>query len=183
MTDPAARYRHLAARFTELVAAVPDHAWGQQSPCEDWTARDVLHHVVTTEADVLGRMPFAPAPLGDPTDLEAAWQTVRDQMQAALDTPEQAGHSYDGYFGPTTFEETIDRFYSFDLVVHAWDLARAAGLRAYEVIDPAEIEKCRADFADLEATMRQPGILGEEIEVAADADDQTAFLAFAGRAA
>ena len=30
----------------EKVAAVPEDRWSDQSPCEDWKARDVVRHVV-----------------------------------------------------------------------------------------------------------------------------------------
>ena len=188
MTTPASdRYRRLALRFTDLVDGVPDAEWSNPSPCRDWSAIDVFHHVVTTEADLFGRMSFgASLALGlsehhSPTELQAAWTTVRNTMQATLDTPAMADLSYDGYFGPTTFASTVDQFYSFDLVVHAWDLARATSMRAYEPIDSVEMMKCVEDFASLSDTMRQPGLLGPELPVAADADEQTRFLAFLGR--
>jgi uncharacterized protein (TIGR03086 family) len=190
MTSAASdRYRRLAARFTDLVASIPTGAWTNPSPCDEWTALDVLHHVVTTEADLYGRMSFgSPLELGltdpqTPGSLVSAWSHVCGVVQAALDVPEQADLRYDGYFGPTTFAETIDRFYSFDLVVHCWDLARATGMRAFETFDPAEIRSCQNDFADLSDTMRQPGLLGPELPVAADADEATKFLAFLGRRA
>jgi uncharacterized protein (TIGR03086 family) len=188
MTSAAGdRYRRLAARFTDLVVSVPPGAWTNPSPCDGWTALDVLHHVVTTEADLYGRMPFgSPLELGltEPQTsgpLVSAWTQVRGVVQSVLNAPEQADLRYDGYFGPTTFAETIDRFYSFDLVVHCWDLARATGMRAYEMFDPAEVAACRADFADLSGTMRQPGLLGPELAVPDDADEATKFLAFLGR--
>jgi uncharacterized protein (TIGR03086 family) len=189
MTSTASdRYLRLASRFTELVNAVPPTAWSNSSPCVDWTAVDVFHHVVTTQADLFGRMSFgSPLELAlsdqhDPGDLCLAWTLVRDAIQSSLDTSSNADLAYDGYFGPTTFAETVDRFYSFDLVVHCWDIARATGMRAYEVFDPAEIAKSRDDFADLSETMRQPGLLGPELTVADDTDDATKFLAFLGRA-
>src|SRR5688500_10919883 len=38
----AARYRGHADAFEALIAAVPPHRWDQPSPCEGWTARDVV---------------------------------------------------------------------------------------------------------------------------------------------
>ncbi len=181
MTAAADRYRRLAQRFSNLIAEVPADRWSSPSPCEDWTAQDVLDHVVTTEASFLGGMPFAPSTPDDLSNSLTAWPTIRDRVQAALDAPEHADHSYDGYFGPTTFAKTADRFYSFDLVAHCWDIAHATGMHAYEGIDPAEIEKCRADFVDLEETMRQPGLLGPALDVPSDATAQTAFIAWLGR--
>ena len=182
------RYRRLATRFTSLVSSVPVEAWTNPSPCVEWTAVEVFHHVVTTEADLYSRMSFGSVlELGltephDPAALATAWTQVREVIQSTLDAPEHSGLKYEGFFGPTTFAETVDRFYSFDLVVHCWDLARATGKRAYEVFDPAEIAKCQTDFADLSDTMRQPALLDPELTVADDADEATKFLAFLGRA-
>ena len=182
-SSPADRYRRLAARFTDIVIAVPGDRWSAPSPCEDWAAIDVVNHVVTTEADLLGRMPFAPDPAQDTTDAIAAWPQVRDLMQAALDNPEHATYTYDGYFGPTTFGATVDQFYCMDLVVHAWDLARAVGLTEFEAIDPTEIDTITEAFAPLAGTMRQPGLFNAEVAVPSEADSQTRFLAYTGRKA
>ena len=149
----------------------------------------MFHHVVTTQADLYGRMSFgSPIDLGLSStytydELRTGWVQVRQIVQRTLDKPVEASLRYDGYFGATSFEETVDRFYSFDLVVHSWDIAVATHLHAYESIDAVEMANCLADFADLSATMRQPGLLGPELPVAANADEQTRFLAFLGRTA
>lgn len=57
-----------------------------------------------------------------------AWEAARDVVQADLDDPDRAAEAFDGYFGRTTFAEAIDRFICLDLVIHAWDLARATGV-------------------------------------------------------
>lgn len=194
-TDTASiadRYRRLASRFTDVVDAVPDTRWESPSPCAGWTARDVVAHVVATERDFLAGMPFGDDPAGDDPDDDpgdpdadfnplAAWPLVRDRVQAALDDPTTAGHTYDGFFGPITFAETIGMFYCFDLVVHAWDLARAAALAEHEVIDPADIEWARDTMAPLGDNVRTDGVLGPEIIAADDASDQDRFLAWTGR--
>ncbi|HMQ25825.1 MAG TPA: maleylpyruvate isomerase N-terminal domain-containing protein [Acidimicrobiales bacterium] len=46
MSEIADRYRRLADAFTAKVAAVPDDGWDVPTPCEDWTARDLVGHVV-----------------------------------------------------------------------------------------------------------------------------------------
>ena len=44
---PADEYREIAGRFTELVEGVPDDAtWNRRSPVPEWTARDVVGHLV-----------------------------------------------------------------------------------------------------------------------------------------
>lgn len=182
-SSPADRYRHLSGRFSSLIDSVPADRWASASPCEGWTAADVADHVVTTEAELLGRMPFAPSHPIDMTEPLAAWPTVRAAMQSALDVPEHADHTYDGYFGRTTFAATVDLFYNFDLVAHTWDLARAAGLAQFEAIDPDEAGRIERDLAPLGDKIRMQGILGQALQVADDADPSTRFLAFLGRRA
>ena len=176
------RYRRLAARFTDLILAVPTDWWTEASPCEGWSAADVVEHVVTTELDFLGRQPFAPSTPIDVADPVAAWPAVRDLVQVALDDPDTANHAFDGYFGPTTFVATLADFYCADLVVHAWDIASAVGLEEYVAIDANEMTAIRAGLERVGATMRQPGLFGAALEVPADASEQTRFLAFLGRA-
>ena len=183
LTEIADRYRSLAARFTELVESVPTDRWASPSPCEGWKAEDVVAHVVNTEADHLKRMEMELPESIDGLEPRTAWPIVRDRMQRALDTPEEAEHSYDGFFGRTTLAASIDQFYSMDLVIHAWDLARAAGLKDFEAIPPGEVENVTRALEPLGDSMRQPGVFGPEVPVPADADPQTKLLAVVGRRA
>ncbi len=181
-TSPAVadRFRHAANRLTSTIAAVAPDQWANASPCEEWTAADIVDHVVSTQHDLLVRMgfPFGPVNLDD---ARAAWPTVRARMEQALENPAEADHHYDGYFGPTTFAETADTFYAMDLVIHTWDLARAAGLAEFEAIDVAEMDRITSDLSKLGDNVRMPGLFGAAIDVGPDADRQSAFLAFVGR--
>jgi uncharacterized protein (TIGR03086 family) len=180
MSDTADRYRRLAGLFAATVAAVPDDRWEAQSPCDEWTARDVVRHVVQTQGMFLG---FVGRGLGDaPTvddDPVGAWDHARAAMQADLDEPERAATSFDGLMGPTTLEAAVDRFLCTDLVVHRWDLAEATGQPL--VLDPVDMAHARDAMAPLADRMRGPGAMGPELEVAPDADEQARFLAFFGR--
>ena len=49
-------------------------------------------------------------------------------MRELLADPAVAGMEYDGVFGRTTVGASIVAFHGFDLVVHRWDIAVAAGL-------------------------------------------------------
>ena len=46
MSDLLDRYRHLADGFTARVEAVPEGAWDNASPCDEWKARDIVGHLV-----------------------------------------------------------------------------------------------------------------------------------------
>lgn len=179
----ADRYRRLAGRFTEVVDAVPDNRWNSPSPCEGWKATDVLEHVVSTEADHLKQMDIELGESIDGIEPLKAWPIVRDRVQLALETPADAGHEYDGVFGRTTFAESVDKFYSFDLVIHAWDLARATGLKEFEAMPPGEVETVTKALEPLAEHMRQPGVFGPEVSVPDDADPQIKLLGVVGRRA
>lgn len=182
MNAIADRYRRLANRFTDLIEAVPADAWSSPSPCSEWTAEGVLQHVVDTEVDFY-RSHIDPDVSFEGLGVFAIWPRIRDLVQTALDDPARATTAYDGMLGPTTFGATIDQFYSLDLVVHAWDIARATGASAFVTIPGDEIATATAAIAPLVDLMRQPGGFGPEIEVADDADPQTRLLAVLGRAA
>lgn len=179
MTETADRYRRLADRFTALVGDVPPEGWDASSPCEGWTARQVLDHVVDSSAGLLGRFDRAPDVDGD--DPMQRWTATRDAMQAAVDDPDVAGTEYDGFFGPTTLADTVDGFMSPDLLVHTWDIARATGLPEYEPMPPDEVERVHTRLASLGDAIRQAGAFGPEVPVPADASPQDRFLGFIGR--
>lgn len=174
------RYERLARDFTGTVEAVPDDRWSSASPCEDWTARDVLRHVVDTQGMFLK---FIGASVGDIPSVDddpiGAWHAARATMQAALEDPAKAQAEWDGHFGRTSLEQGVDRFVCFDLIVHRWDLGQAAGLDVrLDGTDVDALMKAAEGFGD---AMRGPGAFGPAVDPPAGADQQTQALAFLGR--
>ncbi len=178
----ARRYARNAAAFRDKVARVPADRWDAPSPCPEWTARDVVRHVVDSHATFLGFIGEAPGerPSVD-DDLLGAVEAAVGEVQARLDDPAKASAEFDGLLGRTTFGESVDRYLTFDLVVHGWDLARAAGLD--ETIDPDELRRLPDDVAALGPMARSPKALGPEVAVPVGADEQTTVLALLGRTA
>lgn len=179
---PADRYRRLAERFTTTVEAVPAAMWNNASPCEGWTAADVLVHVIDSEAGLLtktGRdVSSGPVVQADPA---GAWAHARDAAQAALDDPECAGFEYEGFGARTTVGATFGSFMSVDLVVHRWDIAHAAGIDdSIPVEDMAFVRAFTEHMGDVAQTS---GAFGPRLSVPDDADEQTKFLALLGRSA
>ena len=92
----ADEYREIAGRFTALVEGVPDDAtWNRPAPVPEWTARDVVRHLVewfpgflAGGADVT--LPQGPGVDDDPV---AAWRVISDGVQAVLDDPAAADRS------------------------------------------------------------------------------------------
>ena len=179
---PAAHYRDLAEKFTARVESVPADRWNNVSPCEGWTARDLLRHVIDTQRYIVTvvdlELPAGPSVDEDPA---AAWAATRDGMQDILDDPERGSREYEGHFGRTTLADTVGSFYCFDLVVHGWDLARATGLD--ETIPADDLAWVRTVADQLGDNIRMAGVCGPAVEVPADADEQTRLLGFLGRKA
>jgi uncharacterized protein (TIGR03086 family) len=180
MTAASDRYRRLAAAMAEKIGKVPADKWDAPSPCEGWTALDVVRHVCETPSIFFGLAgldpPKVPAVEDGPA---AAFAAARDATQAALDDPAVATKEYEGFAGRSTFEKGIDQFICTDLIVHGWDLSRATGLD--ERIAPEDLAAVRALAEAMQDKLRGPGAFGPEVEPPPGADDQAKLLAFLGR--
>jgi uncharacterized protein (TIGR03086 family) len=180
MSEIADRYRRLSDAFAARIAAVPADRWEAWSPCEGWTARDVVRHVVDSQARLLRLVGRETGPVPDVADDPAgAWEAARAAVQADLDDPVRASVEYEGRFGRSTFEQAIDRFANWDLVVHGWDLARATGQD--ERLDPDDVRRVLASANALTDAMRGPDTFGPPVEVPPEADEQARMLGLLGR--
>ena len=132
------RYTYLADQFGERVDAVPDGAWSNPAPCEGWTAKDVLDHILGGQANVIRTITGEePAPVADGADLKAAWRTSYDATKAALLQPGALEKVVPGPAGEMDLGTMVGRFLCNDVLVHTWDLARATG--GDERIDAAAV--------------------------------------------
>lgn len=169
-----------ADTFTALVTSVPDDSWSSPSPCEGWTAADVLTHVIDTQRDFLtGRgATLPPAPEGSPAE---RWLAHDAAVRGVLADEAFATAPYDGWFGPTTVADTLRDFYGWDLVVHRWDLGRAVGREV--TWSDAECAFVGGELAGFGDQLYAAGICKPALPVAEGADEQTRVLALLGRRA
>jgi len=176
----AERYRRRAAEFTRRVLAVPDGAWHAPSPCAGWSARDVLAHMLDNHREMPG---YAGLTLTIDTPVErdpyGAWQQARERMQDLLQDPARARAEYTGHFGNVSIADTVDRFLGCDLIVHAWDIARATGQD--ETLPAHEVTAVYEQMLPLRDMLRMPGVCGPEVSVPADAPIQDRLLGLMGR--
>lgn len=112
-------------------------------------------------------------------DALGAWTTASSKVQERLEDPVRATAEFQGFSGPTTFEDAVNRFLCFDLVVHAWDLAKAVG--DVHRMDPDDIERVRAQAEEFGPAMRGPQAFGPELTPPPAADAQQSLLAYLGR--
>src|SRR3954454_19163900 len=170
MDDVAEQYRRLSAGMPGLIAAVPDDAWSRPSPCEGWTARDLVGHLIDVHGrfqSLAGRKLVDHPPVDD--DPLGAWEAVRDQMQADLEDPARRDEEYEGRLGRSTFGKSVDGFVCFDLVVHGWDLARATGQD--ETLDAVDVQRVAGMVEAMGEVMRSNKVIAEPVEPAPDASE------------
>jgi uncharacterized protein (TIGR03086 family) len=174
------RYARLAGDFLARVSRVSLDAWEAPSPCEGWSTRDVVRHVVELAAAAAEQAAGAsrasvPSVEVDPVE---AWRVASGNLIAVLNEPNKASRVVEGPMGPRPVAMLAAGLCN-DLLVHTWDLSRAAGLD--EVLDPEEVHLSFEQLRPMEAAMRASGVFGDRVEVPADADEQARFIAFMGR--
>jgi hypothetical protein len=100
-------------------------------------------------------------------------------MRELLADPAVAGMEYDGVFGRTTVGQSLVAFHGFDLVVHRWDIAVAAGLDERLGDDELDMLERSADgFGD---HLYDDGVCKPALTVPDGADRQERVLARLGR--
>jgi uncharacterized protein (TIGR03086 family) len=182
MTTAADEHRTIAGEFTARVHGVAPRAWDHPAPCEGWVARDVVRHLVEwfpsflkAGADV--DLPKGPSVDDDPV---AAWTVHSAAVQALLDDPATPGKVLKNpHLGEVPLDRAIAMFYTTDVFMHTWDLARATGQD--ERLDPDRCAVILEGMRPMDAALRSSGHYGPVVEVAEDADAQTRMLAFIGR--
>ena len=167
-----------ADRFTAVVEAAGDNDWSSPSPCEGWTAADVLDHVVDTQRDFLDKRgaDVGTRPEGTPPEV---WAAHRDVVRRVTADDAFVSEEYDGYFGRTSVADTLANFYGFDMLVHRWDLARAVG--GDVTWTEAEMDALETNLDALGDNLYTQGVCKPPIAVAADAPRQERLLARLGR--
>lgn len=177
--DPAARHRTVAAGFTARVEGASD--WDATAPVPGWRARDVVGHLVGWFPPFLESGTGLVLDRGPAVDVDpvAAWRVHADALQRLLDGPEAALPFEHPMVGAMPLPEAVDRFYTTDVFLHTWDLARATGQD--ERLDPETCADLLAGMTPIESLLRSSGQYGPAVPVPDDADAQTRLLGFIGR--
>lgn len=178
MSEITDRYERITRQFTDRVRAVPAGAWDNASPCEGWTARDIVGHLTEWIPGFFVahgvRFPDVPSVQDDPV---AAWETVQATIAEAL-----ADQPVETPFNRQSLAETVDMIVTGDVFTPTWDLSRATGQD--ETLDGEHLQRMLTAMGSMpEEAMRADGMFGPRIDVPGDADDQTTFLAYVGRRA
>jgi uncharacterized protein (TIGR03086 family) len=182
MATAAEEYRTIAGVFTDRVRGVAPGVWENPAPCDGWAARDVVRHLVEWFPAFLSSGAGVELPTGPPVDNDPvlAWVIHSDGVQALLDDSATAGRVLsDRHLGDIPLDQAVTQFYTNDVFLHTWDLARATGQD--ERLNPDKCAQLLDGMLPLDEALRASGHYGPRVAVADDADVQTRLLAFIGR--
>ncbi|GAA3740925.1 uncharacterized protein (TIGR03086 family) [Spinactinospora alkalitolerans] len=184
MPEPLDLHGEAMAEFDRRVRAVQLHQWADATPCTQWDVHDLVNHLVQEQL-------WAPHLLAGGTIEEAGDRYGGDRLgeEPAATWEIAAREARAAWLRPGVLDSTVHLSFgdapatvylwqmTFDLAVHAWDLARAIG--EDDKLDPGLAEALeewvgRQDFG-------ASGLFDPPVEVPADADAQTRLLAATGR--
>ncbi len=116
MNTTVTQYESADRPLTAVIDAVPADSWSNPAPCEGWSARDVLSHIIETQREFLTGHGIDLGGTPDlSTDPAAAWHDHAKRVTEAISDDGVPATEYDGHFGPTTVGDTLVRFYVFDM--------------------------------------------------------------------
>jgi uncharacterized protein (TIGR03086 family) len=174
MKAPVDHHRRACAGFGEVVGQVGDR-WGRPSPCTEWDARGVLEHVIGFH-DVLLLRPFSAKPQRPKDDPVVRWQVTEAAISGLIGGRRDHVVEVPG-------DRVIDLVHllpmlTTDVLVHTWDLARAADLPID--LDP---ELCQLSMAAAggSSAIAASGLYDPPVDVPADANIQARLVACMGR--
>lgn len=168
-----------------LAANVSGDQWDAQSPCTEWTARGVVNHVVggssmltalfegKTWEEASGGSQSIPEG-GDPL---AALDAAGGGAKEAVAKPGAMEQEVAFARGPMPGAGFATMMFT-DILIHAWDLAKATGQDANLPADL--VEASYAIVLPRKGQMPAPAFAAE-VDVPEDADTQTKLLAMLGR--
>lgn len=172
--------------FGSVLHRVGDDAWDSASPCEGWTARDVVGHVVGVldmgNAILRGEPPEWSSG-GRPRDVVGddpvgSWDSACATARASL-VGVDLDRVVESPMGARPIQQGL-AFPAMDLHLHAWDLGRAAGIDVE--VAPEVQEFTRTLLAPMpEEMFRSATIFGPEQPAPEDATLTEAFVAWTGR--
>ena len=183
-------YRRAQDRFEAVLAAVPDQVWDRASACAQWTLRDVAGHVIWGQEQLrhwatgqhYGRTDGAPGAV-HPGNLAGTnpVETFRGVRAAADEslTREALGRTVRL---PGVGDQPLASIVTLlitDHLAHAWDTGHAVAL---DIQLDADLVAGSLAWAR-DNVVRFPGFFGPELSPPPDADEQTRWLAYLGRAA
>ncbi len=184
-SDVVTFHSRAAAEAQGVVDKVQKEDLSQPTPCPEWTVQTVIQHVIDTNQAAARQEKRAaePTPVADQhapsvvTDFAAATRAAA----VAFSAPGAMEQPFTMPWGETT-GEVLAKMLAMDLMIHAWDVAKATG-QATDTLDPelcqATLELGRTMMTDAHRTPESA--FGPEVSVPVDAPICDRMAAFFGR--
>jgi len=177
--------RRAVQHWVARVAEVRNSQWGAPTPCEQWSVRELVNHVVAEELWVVPLLSgktiqevgsqFDGDVLG--ADPQGNARMAADDAMAMVEAVVPAGGRVQLSYGEEDMGEYV-RQLSADHLIHGWDLGVATGGDAS--MDPELVAEVGAWFFQREATYRSAGAVGPR--TSGSGDPAAELLAAFGRA-
>jgi uncharacterized protein (TIGR03086 family) len=141
MRDIAATYGLVAAGFSPRVNAIAPDQWDAPTPHADWSVRQLVAHVISTQQRVLATLGGPkPGRVDENGELTELWHSASGSMSAALEDTAQATQIIRGLLGEQPFEELVGQLICADTLVHTWEFSRTLGMD--HSLDPDAMRAC-----------------------------------------
>lgn len=116
-----------------VVSGIRSEQWPSPTPCDDWTVRRVLAHLIGMDRVFTALLTESPLPARDeapPADeqLPLALAASSTALRTAFTRPGALTRVLSSPMGSATGAERL-QIRLYDLLAHGWDLARATGQR------------------------------------------------------
>jgi uncharacterized protein (TIGR03086 family) len=178
MSDPVKDYVTASDGFSKVLAQAG--SLDIPSPCEGWTAQDIVDHVVGGTSYYTEAFGGTLPEVADDAPVASRYDAFRVALADTCAQPGALERPVDNPIGEGEIPAgTMLGIYTMDTLIHTWDLAKALGLDV--TLDADLLQRTLDDVQPLEAVLRSPGILGPAVDVPADAPLQDRALGFFGR--
>jgi uncharacterized protein (TIGR03086 family) len=183
VSENSEKYERAVAGFSKIVDSMSPDQWDAATPCEGWTARHVVGHVIGG-TQMISTVKTGEAPdFSDPEaaagdDPAASFAAARDLVLSTL-TDEYLGKTVQSPLGEMPLDQLIGMILTNDVLIHTWDLARAAGVDV--TLDPQLVEEAYNGLQPIDAMVRSDSVFGPKVEPPEGADMQTKLICFTGR--
>lgn len=186
MSQHAARFDQASRYFESVVEQVGEGQWSNSTPCDEWSVRDLVNHVVVeqlwappllegkTIADV-GTV-FDGDQLGP--EPKEAWKEAVLESRAWFAAPGAMERTVHLSYGDESATNYCDQM-TLDALIHGWDLARAIGVD--EGLPDDLVEWAYAAFLPMQELLTGSGMFGSPVPVADSGNQQSMLLALLGR--
>lgn len=181
MSDNHRTYLKALYGFDAAVRRTSAEAWESASPCEGWSAADVVAHNVGMNDMIAGftRGIDARSPNHQvAADPAADWSRSFDALAEALDSAGSLQTVAKTPWG----ELPVDKFLGFawvDPLIHTWDLSVAVGQPA--VLDAGLVARATKQLERAGDSLQGEGRFMAPTEASADATPADSLAALAGR--